>query len=474
MDLIIVGCQAGDEGKGKFTDIASEAAHAVVRYQAGPNTGHTVVVDGRDHRFVQVPAGVLRGAVGVLGNGCVIEPVSLVEEVSRLREAGLEADLRISELAHVIFPYHVEQDGAEEAWRGTGIATSAATGFTHGTGRLGTTNRGVGPCREDKAGRIGLRMVDLLDEDLLRARLSRLVPLKRSLLERVLGRPGGRPPVADEVDRLVEEYGAAGRALEPSLCDVSRLLREIRSEGHHIVYEGAQSFGLDLEHGTYPYVTSGYSGACGVTVGTGTSPAQDFTVLGVAKAYMVQVGGGPLMAELDGATADHLVTRGREWGTVTGRRRRVGWFDVPMARRAIEVDGVRRLCLTNLDVLAGLEEVMVVTGYRIGGRAVDSFPVRLGEIASATPVLERLEGWPEQDWREVARRGPEGLPAAAGRYVARLSSLLGVEIVAAGVGPERTDTVFFSGSSLLPPPPPPPSPGHAVALRAEEGPRGGG
>ncbi|MEU3985755.1 adenylosuccinate synthase [Streptomyces sp. NPDC026672] len=451
MDLIIVGCQAGDEGKGKYTDIACESAYAVVRYQAGPNTGHTVVADGTEYRFVQIPAGVLRGSVGVLGNGCVIEPVSLLDELSSLRAAGLDVDLRISELAHVIFPYHVAQDAAEEEWRGTEIATSAATGFVHGTGRLGTTNRGVGPCREDKAARIGLRMAELLDEDLLYARLSRLVPLKRDLVERVLGRPVDPEPVAQEIDRLVAEYGAAGRLLEPHLCDVSRYLRQVRADGHHIVYEGAQSFGLDLEHGTYPYVTSGYSGAGGVTVGTGTSPAQDFSVLGIAKAYTVQVGGGPLMAEVDGAIGDHLVTRGREWGTVTGRRRRVGWFDVPMVRRAVEVEGIRRLCLTNIDVLAGLEEVMVVTGYRIDGRFTESFPTRLSDLASATPVLERLEGWGDTDWSRVAPRGPAALPEAARRYVDHLAAALDVEIVAVGVGPERADTVYLSEAPLLTP-----------------------
>ncbi|MEV0261786.1 adenylosuccinate synthase [Streptomyces sp. NPDC050617] len=449
MDLVIVGCQAGDEGKGKITDLVSEGAYAVVRYQAGPNTGHTVVADGGEHRFVQVPAGVLRGAVGVLGGGCVIDPRSLLTELAGLRDGGLDIDLRISESAHVIFPYHIEQDIAQDDWRGPELATSAATGFADGTGRIGTTHRGVGPCREDKVARIGLRLVDLLDEDLLSARLARIVPLKRDLLERVFGRPDGKEPVADEVARLVEEYGAAGRSLEPQLCDTSHWLRQARAAGEYLVYEGSQSFGLDLEQGTYPYVTSGFTGAAGVTVGTGTSPAQRFAVLGVAKAYMVQVGGGPLVGELDGATAEHLVGRGREWGTVTGRRRRVGWFDAPMVRRAVEVEGITELVLTNLDVLAGLDEVQVITGYRVDGRTVDAYPVRLRDAAAVIPVLERLPGWPEQDWTDVARRGTEALPPAARRYIDRLAALLDVEIVAAGVGPDRRDTVPLSADSLL-------------------------
>jgi adenylosuccinate synthase len=445
MDLIIVGCQAGDEGKGKFTDVAAARAHAVVRYQAGPNTGHTVVTDGREYRFVQLPSGLLHGAVGVLGNGCVIEPISLLTELDELRSGGLDLDLRISELAHVVFPYHVEQDSAEENWRGSEIATSGTTGFSNGTGRLGTTNRGVGPCREDKVARIGLRMVDLLDEALLRERLSRLVPMKRALLTQVLG---GQPAQTD-VDQLVADYSQAGRALEPYLCDVSEWLRQSRMDGRDIVYEGAQSFALDLEQGTYPYVTSGHCSAAGVTVGTGTSPAQEFQVLGVAKAYMVQVGGGPLVGEVTGAVADHLITRGREWGTVTGRRRRVGWFDVPFVRRAIRTEGISQLCLTNLDVLAGLAEVPVVTGYEQDGRAVESYPVRLRDTATLTPSLTCLAGWSDQDWPAVARRGAGALPDNARRYLEFLETRLDVEIVAAGVGPDREETIFRSDTSLL-------------------------
>lgn len=449
MDVIIVGCQAGDEGKGKFTDIAGYGAYAVVRYQAGSNTGHTVVVDGKEYRFLQLPSGVLRGCVGVLGSGCVVEPVALLAELAELRAAGFEPRLRISETAHVIFPYHVEQDGAEEAWRGAEIATSAATGFVTGSGRLGTTNQGVGPCREDKVARIGLRMVDLLDENLLEARMRRLVPLKRALLREVYQRPEPATTAEQEVASLVERYGAAGRELAPFLCDVPAWLREVRADGRHIVYEGAQSFNLDLEQGTYPYVTSGYCGAGGVTVGTGTSPAHDFSVVGVAKAYMVQVGGGPLVGEVDGDVTEHLTTRCREWGTVTGRRRRVGWFDVPLARRAIETEGITELCLTNLDVLAGLPEVRVVTGYEIDGREVSSYPVRLKEAAALTPVVRSLPGWPDQDWPAVAARGASALPDEAMRYVEFLQSLLGVRIVAVGVGPERAHTLYLSGTSLL-------------------------
>jgi adenylosuccinate synthase len=449
MDLIVVGCQAGDEGKGKFTDVACARADAVVRYSAGPNTGHTVVADGQKHQFIQLPAGVLRGAIGVLGNGCIIEPVALLTELAELRSAGFDPQLRISELAHVVFPYHVEQDKAMESWRGTAIATSGSSGFLTGTGQLGSTNRGVGPCREDKIARIGLRMADLLDEALLHERLSRLVPMKRKLLTEVFGRPGSQVPVITEVAELTERYGAAGRELEPSLCDVSGWLRRARAAGQRIVYEGAQSFALDIEQGTYPYVTTGHCTAAGVTIGTGTPPSHDFQVLGVAKCYMVQVGGGPLVGELTGEAADYLVTRGREWGTVTGRRRRVGWFDVPMVRRAVQTDGISQLCLTNLDVLAGLDEVMVVTGYQVEGKPVENYPARLKDAGRLVPVMKRLDGWPDQDWPAAARRGTEALPDQARRFIGFLEESLGVEIVAVGVGPDREDTILLSADSLL-------------------------
>ncbi|MGC1852133.1 MAG: adenylosuccinate synthase [Solirubrobacterales bacterium] len=441
-ELVVVGCQSGDEGKGKFTDIFSAGASAVVRFQGGPHTGHTVVTADGEYRFIQLPAGMQRGIQGVLGNGCVIEPGGLLGE---LDELGLEPSperLLISENAHVVMPYHPLQDEAMERWRGNRLATSPTSGFVTGAGQLGSTKRGVGPCREDKIARIGIRMIDLLDRDLLSAQLKRLVPLKIAYLERVHKMPAQRLQGEMEVDRLIEECLDYGRRLAPCIGDVSAALRRLRADGGYVVYEGAQSLALDVEHGTYPYCSSGYSAACGVTVGTGSPPSTPYTVVGVAKGYMAQVGGGPLPTELDGSVADHLVDRGREVGTVTGRRRRVGWFDMAFVRKAIEIDGIRHLCLTNIDVLAGLPEVWISTGYRVDGEIRSIYPAALGEAARVEPVYVKLDGWDEQDWDEVASAGYEALAPAARAYVEFIVESLDVSLAAVSIGRRRDQTIF--------------------------------
>lgn len=443
-EIIVVGCQSGDEGKGKFTDVFSAGADAVVRFQGGPHTGHTVVTREREYRFIQLPAGMNRGARGILGNGCVIEPVKLVEEMAAL---GVQPDpswLLISEGAHVVMPYHRAQDHAMEQWRGDRWATSAASGFATGVGQLGSTKQGVGPCREDKVARIGLRMVDLLDADLLRVRLERLLPLKRAILERVHGIDLAEFGVDLDVDRMVEEYSGHGRFLEPVIGDVSLALREARQAGSLVVYEGAQSLALDVEHGTYPYCSSGYSAACGAPVGTGSPPGTPYVVVGVAKGYMAQVGGGPLPTELHDQVADHLVERGREIGTVTGRRRRVGWLDLAFIRKTVEIDGVSKLCLTNLDVLAGLPQIRVSTHYLVGGERRDTYPASLRDAARVEPVYETFEGWPDQDWDEVAAGGYEALPGPARAYAEFIVTTLGVDLAAISVGRRRDQTLMLS------------------------------
>jgi adenylosuccinate synthase len=449
MEVLVVGCQAGDEGKGKFTDIFCAHADLVVRFQAGPHTGHTVVADGRSLRFVQLPAGITRGVRGVLGNGCVVEPASLLDEMA---EHGVDdpRELLISNTAHVVMPYHVLQDEAMERWRGDVVATSAGTGFARGAGQLGSTKRGVGPCREDKVARIGLRLIDLVDLELIRAKLEMLVPLKRSLLTKTLGLDEAMVNEVLRVDKLVEDFHALGNRLKPFLGDVSAELRAARAVGTNIVYEGAQSVGLDLEHGTYPYCSSGYSAAGGVTVGTGSPVGIQVAVVGVAKGYMAQVGGGPLPTEITGELSDRFVERGLERGTVTGRRRRVGWFDVPFVRHAVELDGVAHLCLTNIDVLAGLDHVAVATHYTLDGHRIGRYPVALGEAARVEPVLEWLPGWPEFDREEVARVGYDALPAAAKAFAGFIASQVGAPIAAIGIGREARHTVWLEpGVDLL-------------------------
>ncbi|HWU87789.1 MAG TPA: adenylosuccinate synthase [Kofleriaceae bacterium] len=444
VDLVIVGCQYGDEGKGRFTDVFARDAFAVVRYQAGPHTGHTVVTESGRFRFVQVPAGVLRGATGIIGNGCVINTGDLLEEIAGLERLRLPVKLRISEIAHVIFPYHLALDEAAERWR---AGAEAPSDRGTGAGAIGSTRRGVGPCREDKVARIGLRMIDLLDEGLLAARLRRLVPLKRQIIEQGLGcrleELSGHHPEDWNVDALVATYHGHGRRLASSLCNVSELLDGARREGRLLVYEGAQSVGLDVEHGSYPFCSSGYSAAGGVTVGTGSSPSIGFEVYGVVKAYASRVGGGPLPTEVAGSIADRLVERGREFGTVTGRRRRVGWLDLVAVRHAVRIDGVTRLCVSGLDVLAGLPEVQVAVGYAVDGTETMSYPAAQRDWARLRPVYTTLPGWPEQDWQEVTRRGLGALSDNARRYLDFISKQLGVGLAAVGVGPAREATIVL-------------------------------
>jgi adenylosuccinate synthase len=445
MDLVLAGCQSGDEGKGKFTDVFAADAQLVVRYQGGPHTGHTVIAGGETYRFVQVPAGLLQGCTGVLGNGCVVEPCDMVREIEALEARGWSVPLRISETAHVIFPYHRAQDEVLERWRGSAVAVSADTGFRLGVGQLGSTRRGVGPCREDKIARIGLRLIDLLDIDLLRARLSRLVVLKQRLIENAFALPltelASYQPDDWDADALADRYHAAGLRLAPCLADIASLLNQARRLGHHILYEGAQAVALDVEHGTYPFCSSGFSAANGVTVGTGSSPALDFRVFGVMKAYMSQVGGGPLPTELDGELAEHIVRRGNEFGSVTGRRRRVGWLDLPLCRRALEVDRFSHLCISAIDVLAGLPSVRIAVGYEVNGRTLDRYPVDLALAAAVQPVYHELPGWPDADWPAVARAGDAALPAQAQEYLRFVADFLGVEIAAISVGPAREQTM---------------------------------
>ncbi len=452
-DLILVGCQFGDEGKGRFTDVFARDAFAIVRYQGGPHTGHSVITDGRKFRFVQVPSGVLRGVMGVLGNGCVIEPCGLLDEVTALEKTGLPVKLHISETAHVVFPYHMAQDEAMERWRGGSVATSQSS-VAAGLNQIGSTRRGVGPCREDKIARIGLRLADLLDAELLRARLDRLLSLKRHFIENGLGikleELSAFRKEDWDLDELVAKYHSSGCRLASCMCDVSTLLSKARKESRFLVYEGAQSIGLDIEHGTYPYCSTGYSSAGGVTVGTGSSPGIPFQVYGIAKAYTSRVGGGPLPTELDGPVADQIVERGCEYGTVTGRRRRVGWLDLVLLRHAVQVDGISHLCLGAIDVLAGLSEVKVATSYRINGSQTDRWPAKLSDWAKVEPVYTVLPGWPDQDWLAVARQGVTALSANARRYLDFVVETLGVELAAIGIGPSREATIVLRMPSGAP------------------------
>lgn len=329
MHLAIIGSQSGDEGKGKFVDLFARAADLVVRFQGGPHTGHTVVTDRGTTKFVQVPAGVAQGVPNVIAGGCVVDPVALVDEIAALEAAGWEVDLKIADTAHVIFPYHRAQDIAMEAWRGGRWAVSAADGLRDGTGQLGSTKSGVGPCREDKVARIGLRMGDLLDAELLRARLTRLVALKRRQVAAIAQEVAEDPAFDWDVMRLLARYAEAAAQLSPRVCDTAELLQAAQRAGRRMLFEGAQSVALDIEQGTYPFCSSGYSAASGIPVGCGLPLDVPVSVCGVIKAYMTQVGGGPMPTALMDERAEAIVASTR-WGACspepgsTPRRRRRG------------------------------------------------------------------------------------------------------------------------------------------------------
>lgn len=441
MHLAIIGSQSGDEGKGKFVDRFARAADLVVRFQGGPHTGHTVVTDRGTTKFVQVPAGVAQGVANVIAGGCVVDPVALVDEIAALETDGWEVDLRIADTAHVIFPYHRAQDVAMEAWRGASWAVSAGDGLRDGTGQLGSTKTGVGPCREDKVARIGLRMGDLLDPELLRARIPRLVALKRRQVAAVAPEVAANPAFDWDAADLVNSYAAAADRLRARICDTAELLQAAQRSGQRMLFEGAQSVGLDVEQGTYPFCSSGYSAASGIPLGCGLPLDVPIGVCGVVKAYMTQVGGGPMPTAMTDDHAEVIAQAGHEYGTVTGRRRRIGWLDLPFIRRGLRRDGTRRICVSCVDVLAGLEEVRMATQYTLDGETLQAYPSGLEAASRVVPHYRSFPGWPPFDPDRALAEGWVGLPPACRTYLNALSELLEVEIVAVGLGRARAHTM---------------------------------
>jgi len=451
MTVTIVGAQLGDEGKGGIVDLYGEGVDVVARYQGGDNAGHTVVHGGEEYKLSLVPSGAVRGTVGVLGNGCVVNPAVLFEELDGLRERGLEPDVRVAERAHVVFPYHRVLDGIEEDEKEELAA--------------GTTGRGIGPTYEDKAGRRGVRVGDLLDPETLRTRLEYAVPAKRALLEAVYDADpdAERFDGAFDVDALFEEYRAYGRRLQEEEMTVNcgEFLAERLDEGQEVMLEGAQGTAIDIDHGVYPYVTSSNPTAGGAATGTGLPPSVvGGEVVGIVKAYLSRVGTGPLPTELgavEGQTpegggrrdpdsrgiAEYIREEGGEYGTVTGRPRRVGWLDVPMLRHAARASGFTGLAVNHLDVLAGLEEVKVGHAYELDGEELLTMPPTTERWGDCEAVFRRFDGWPDVDWSAVVEEGYDAVPANARTYLEYLSDELGAPVYAVGVGPGREDTLVL-------------------------------
>ncbi|MDG5817203.1 adenylosuccinate synthase [Natronococcus sp. A-GB7] len=452
MTVTIVGSQLGDEGKGGVVDLYGDAADVVARYQGGDNAGHTVVHGGEKYKLSLVPSGAVRGKVGVLGNGCVVNPRTLFDEIETLREKGLDPDVRVAERAHVILPFHRVLDGIEEDVK------------SEDDQEVGTTGRGIGPTYEDKAGRRGVRVGDLLDPDVLRDRLEYVVPQKRALVEDVYGADISdlENPDAFDIDALFEEFREIGERLAEGNMTVnaSAFLTDAMADGETVMFEGAQGTIIDIDHGNYPYVTSSNPTAGGAAVGTGVSPnvIADGEIIGIVKGYLTRVGSGPLPTELGGVVGDtpdydeqgdgeneelatYIREEGGEYGTVTGRPRRVGWLDMPMLRHSARVNGFTGLAINHIDVLAGLDEVKVGHSYELDGEELLAMPPTTEEWGRCEANLRSFDGWDDVDWSAVADEGYEAIPENARTYLEYVADELEADIYAVGVGPGREETV---------------------------------
>lgn len=421
--VVIVGAQWGDEGKGKITDFLAGTAHMVVRYQGGPNAGHTVVAGGKKYKLHLIPSGILHGKQCVIGNGVVVDPGSLIDEIEYLAELGhdVEGVLHISDAAHVIMPYHLRLDEVQEDQRGPL--------------RIGTTRRGIGPAYADKAARSGIRVIDLLDENVFRRRLEHNLEQVNHLLTRVYGK---EPMKADEI---ADAYIQFGRRLAPFVTDTSRVINDAIDRNERVVFEGAQGTMLDLDHGTYPYVTSSYPTAGGACIGSGVGPTRIDHVIGVAKAYTSRVGDGPFPTELHDETGQWIRERGKEYGTTTGRPRRCGWLDGLILRYGARVSGLDGLALVHLDTLGGLETVKIATAYEYEGEIYTELPHSIAALAGSTPIYEELPGW-EEDIQGITRF--EDLPGEAQNYVKRVEEVAGVPVQILSIGPDRVQTIARS------------------------------
>jgi adenylosuccinate synthase len=426
-NAVILGAQWGDEGKGKMVDLFSDRFEIVVRYQGGHNAGHTVYVGPQKYILTLVPSGILRGKRAVIGNGLVINPKELISQIETLEGLGVDVvkHLRISNRAHVIYPHHQMVEKMSEA--------------REGRTAIGTTSRGIGPCYEDKIARRGIRMADLVDEENIEA-LFREVADDKSTLARAFG-------IDDALDSsaILEQYREYGRRLKPMVCDTGHLLAMARRDGTSILFEGAQGTMLDIDHGTYPFVTSSNATVGGVCTGAGFPPTGIDGVIGVSKAYITRVGAGPFPSEAHDEYGDLIRNAGGEFGTVTGRPRRCGWFDVPLLNYTAAINGFDSLAITKLDVLDELEEIKVCTAYKIDGVEIEEMPATRGGMDKIEAVYETLPGWMAPT-TEVKQFGD--LPANAQTYLRFLEERTGIEIGSVSVGPERTQTVLVKGSKL--------------------------
>ncbi len=421
-NIVVFGSQWGDEGKGKIVDMLAEKAAAIVRFQGGNNAGHTLVVGGEKCVLHLIPSGILHpGKVCLIGNGVVLDPEVFCKEIDTLAARGVDVSpkrLMISKKTHVIMPYHRRLDGCREA------ARDAA-------GKIGTTGRGIGPCYEDKSARVGIRAGDLADLDLLRAKIARAMEEKNVLFQHLF-RCEPMDPAA-----VFEQIRPFAERVRAYLGDVSTAIQKVKNSGGMVLFEGAQGTHLDIDHGTYPYVTSSSTVTGNAASGSGCSPRDLTRIIAIVKAYTTRVGGGPFPTELFDADGDYLQSQGGEFGATTGRKRRCGWLDAVVLRESVRLNGPTELAITKLDVLSGLSEIKICTGYRYNGSTVDYPPQEQDALARVEPVYEILPGWSEDITKA---RGYDDLPDNARAYLNRIEQLLGVPVGLVSVGPERGQT----------------------------------
>jgi adenylosuccinate synthase len=422
-NVVVIGTQWGDEGKGKVVDLLTDRAAAVVRFQGGHNAGHTLVIDGRKTVLHLIPSGILREHVQCLiGNGVVLSPAALLEELAMLEQSGVPARerLRISESCPLILPYHIALDHAREAARGKKA--------------IGTTGRGIGPAYEDKVSRRGLRLGELLEPDHFKERLREVMDYHNHALQHFFK----MQPV--DYAKVLDEALAQGEQIAPMIADIPGLLHALRAEGRNIMFEGAQGALLDIDHGTYPYVTSSNTTAGGAACGSGVGPRDLDYVLGIVKAYTTRVGAGPFPTELFDADGKHMGEKGHEFGATTGRQRRCGWLDMVALRRSLAINSVTGMCITKLDVLDGLPTLRIGVAYRLDGRTVTTSQLGADLMERCEPEYIEMPGWSEST---VGAKSKQDLPSAARAYLARIEELCSVPIDIISTGPDRADTVIL-------------------------------
>ena len=417
--VVVVGTQWGDEGKGKITDFLSEHAEVIARYQGGNNAGHTIIFGGETYKLHLIPSGIFyKEKTSVIGNGMVVDPKALVQELKGLHDRGVTTEnLRISNRAHVILPYHIKQDEVEEARRGAN--------------KIGTTGKGIGPAYMDKAARVGIRIADLLDHVVFEEKLRMNLKEKNRMFEKFYETDGFT------VEEIMEEYYQYGQEIAQYVTDTSKVLNDAFDAGRRVLFEGAQGVMLDIDQGTYPFVTSSNPVAGGVTIGAGVGPTNISHVIGVCKAYTSRVGDGPFPTELFDDIGDKIRTVGKEFGTTTGRPRRIGWFDSVVVRHARRVSGLTDLTVNSIDVLTGLDTVKICTAYRYKGELITEYPANLRMLADCEPVYEEMPGWSED---VTSCKSLDELPENARHYLERISQLTDVQISIFSVGPDRNQT----------------------------------